>query len=142
MSRAFMKEREDVLPPDASLLQRNAPHYVTAAGRRRLEERLAAEADPRERRRLERSLEHAVVVMPPADRSVAAFGATVAVRDGSNQPQRYSIVGEDEVDIPAGRVGVDSPLAQALLGARAGDTVVWHRPAGDRPLRVEAVTYD
>ena len=141
MSRAFTKERDDAPEPEVVAPPRSGPNHITAGGLAGLRERLAAATDPRERERLEHSIETAVVVEPPEDRTVAAFGATVTVDDGSGKPQRYTLVGEDEVDVKAGRIGSNSPLAQALIGARAGDSVVWHRPVGDRPLTVREVSY-
>ena len=35
-----------------------------------------------------------------------------------------------------------SPLAEALLGARVGERVVWRRPAGDLELTVTGIAYD
>ena len=102
---------------------------------------MAAAEDPRERERLQHSLDAAVVVEPPEDRSVVAFGATVVVSDSSRKQQTYTLVGEDEADVKAGKIGFTSPLAKALIGARAGDHVVWHRPAGDRKLTVKSITY-
>ncbi len=141
MSRAFTKEREDAPEPEIVPPARTGPNYVTAAGLEQLRARLAAAEDPRERERLEHGIESAVVMEPPEDRSVVAFGATVVVADSSRKQQTYTIVGEDEMDVKAGKIGSTSPLAAALIGARAGDHVVWHRPAGDRKLTVKSVTY-
>jgi transcription elongation GreA/GreB family factor len=79
---------------------------------------------------------------PPADLSEVGFGSTVVVEGVGAAPQAYTIVDFDETDLAAGRLGLDSPLAQALLGSRAGAKVVWHRPSGDRKLTVVSVAYD
>jgi transcription elongation factor GreB len=141
MSRAFTKERDDAPEPEVVAPPRSGPNHITAAGLAALRARLPAATDPRERERLEHSIETAVVVEPPEDRSVVAFGATVEVDDGSGKLQSYTLVGEDEMDVKAGRIGSTSPLAAALIGARAGDSVVWHRPVGDRKLKVLSVSY-
>jgi transcription elongation factor GreA len=54
----------------------------------------------------------------------------------------FTIVGDDEADVKAGKIGITSPLAAALLGKRAGGRAVWHRPVGDRQLRIRTVSYD
>jgi transcription elongation GreA/GreB family factor len=141
MSRAFTKERDDAPEPEVVAPPRTGPNHITAGGLAALRERLAAATDPRERERLEHGIETAVVVDPPEDRGVVAFGAAVTVDDGSGKPQTYTLVGEDEMDVRAGRIGSTSPLAAALIGARAGDSVVWHRPVGDRTLKVQSVSY-
>jgi transcription elongation GreA/GreB family factor len=140
MSRAFVKELEDA--PERDLVLKVAePLPITAQGREKLVLALEAASDPAERSRLETILERVYVVAPPDDRSVAAFGATVSVRGAGEEPKRYRLVGPDEVDIPSGDIGSDSPLGEALLGSRVGDTVVWRRPAGDRKLSVRAIEY-
>jgi transcription elongation GreA/GreB family factor len=141
MSRAFTKERDDAPEPEVVPPARTGPNYLTAAGLAELRARLEAADDPRERERLQHSLEAAVVVEPPEDRSVVAFGATVVVADSSRKQQTYTLVGEEEADVKAGKISATSPLAEALLGAHAGDHVVWHRPAGDRKLTVKSVAY-
>ena len=79
--------------------------------------------------------------VPPEDRSVVGYGATVVVRGAGPEPRAFTIVDADLSDPAAGKIGIDSPLAQALLGARAGATVTWHRPVGDRALTVVSVKY-
>jgi transcription elongation factor GreB len=141
MSRAFTKERDDAPEPEIVAPARTGPNYLTAAGLAQLRARFEAADDPRERERLQHSIEAAVVVEPPEDRAVVAFGATVVVVDGSRKQHTYTLVGEEEADVKAGKIGSTSPLAEALIGARAGDHVVWHRPAGDRKLTVKSIAY-
>lgn len=79
---------------------------------------------------------------PPADRNVVGFGATVVVDGVGPTSSTYTIADYDETDLARGLLGIDSPLAQALVGARAGAKVVWHRPSGDRTLKIVSVAYD
>jgi len=69
------------------------------------------------------------------------FGAAVAVRERDGVRRTFTIVGEDEADLKAGKISYVSPLAEALLDARVGATVLWHRPAGDRQLIIEEIDY-
>ncbi len=141
MSRAFTKERDDVPEPEPVLI-RTEPHRITARGLEVLRGELAATTDERRRLALERRIDSAIPTGAPANRDVVDFGARVTVSGTSRGEQTFSIVGEDEIDVPAGRIGEGSPLAQALLGARPGEQVVWHRPAGDLTLTVRDVAYD
>ena len=50
-----------------------------------------------------------------------------------------TLVGPTEADLKNGRLSFESPVAQALVGARAGDTVTVATPGGDRRYRVERV---
>ncbi len=71
------------------------------------------------------------------------FGATVAIMNlASEEPVTYQIVGEDEADIRNGLVSVRSPIARALIGKEAGDTVVVEAPAGRLEYEVLEVRYE
>ena len=52
-----------------------------------------------------------------------------------------AIVGDDETDASAGRIGWSAPLARALIGARVGDERIVRLPAGDKSYEVMAITY-
>ena len=143
MSRAFTKEQDDVYAePLIDLHVAGEPVPVTLAGRTMLEEQLARAESPTERRRLGKLLADLVVVEPPADRTIVAFGATVDVRAEAIGRRRFTIVGADEANVASGSVSAISPLGTALLGGRAGDVVTWHRPVGDVALTIEAIRYD
>jgi transcription elongation factor GreB len=69
------------------------------------------------------------------------FGATVSLRFEDDSEKTYSIVGVDEVDVNNGRISWMSPLARALLKAKAGDYVTFHSPKGEQEVEVLAVVY-
>ena len=68
---------------------------------------------------LTKRLESAQVVDPnerPTDeRDRVFFGATVEVEDEDGKTARYTIVGEDEIDTPKGRISLQSQLARVLF---------------------------
>src|SRR6476646_10843359 len=68
------------------------------------------------------------------------FGARVRVKGASGE-RTVSIVGVDEVDPAKGDVSWISPMARALLKARAGDVVRLRTPAGDEQLEILEVDY-
>jgi len=92
---------------------------------------------------LSKRLENAAVVDPVQRGSCdqVFFGATVTVcrRDGAEHT--YSIVGVDEADAGRGLISWVSPLARALLKARADDVVMLHLPEGVEELEVVEVAY-
>jgi transcription elongation factor GreA len=53
----------------------------------------------------------------------------------------YQIVGVDEADVRAGKVGVTSPIARALIGRNEGDEVVVHAPKGQIRYDVVRIEY-
>ena len=99
--------------------------YVSA----RLEHALQTSTDAASSASLERVHENIV------------FGARVTVEDENGDAHTYQIVGEDEADIKADKVSWTSPLAKALIGQKAGDSVVWVRPVGNTTLEIISINY-
>jgi transcription elongation factor GreA len=95
-------------------------------------------------RDIEAKLAHAHVVDPAqldADGKIV-FGATVDLEDlASGDEVSYQIVGDDEAEIKAGKISVNSPIARALIGKHAGDTAEVDAPSGVREYEVLAVRY-
>jgi transcription elongation factor GreB len=102
-------------------------------------------------REIDRELAHlarrmkAVRVVDPAaqvDRSRVFFGAQVEIADEDDNRQTVQLVGDDEQDAGAGRIGWNSPLARALRGAGVGDLRTVVLPSGSREWEVMAISYD
>ncbi len=71
------------------------------------------------------------------------FGATVELCNLENDDEvTYRIVGEDEADIKAGLVSVNSPVARAMIGRSEGDTAVVDAPGGTLEYEILAVRYE
>lgn len=71
------------------------------------------------------------------------FGATVEMEDqDSGDTVTYQIVGEDEADIKAGKISVNSPVARALIGKYAGDIAQVQAPGGMREYEIIDVRYE
>jgi transcription elongation factor GreA len=71
------------------------------------------------------------------------FGATVELCNiESDEEVTYKIVGEDEADIKAGMVSVNSPVARALIGKKEGDATVVLAPSGEIEYDILAVRYE
>ena len=105
-------------------------------GKRRLRE-----IDRRVRFLIKR-LENAEIVNSSGrDTDQVFFGATVSIRNSSGKTQTLTIVGVDEVEPSSGRVSWISPVAKALLKARAGDNVRLRTPAGEEQLEILEVRY-
>ena len=70
------------------------------------------------------------------------FGATIELEDlESGESVTYQIVGDDEADIKLGMISVSSPIARALIGKHAGDSVDVQAPGGVRQYEVLDVQY-
>jgi transcription elongation factor GreB len=94
---------------------------------------------------LTKRLESAHVVdpkeRPEGERDRIFFGATVEVEDEDGKTSRYTIVGEDEIDTPKGRISYKSPLARVLFKKKEGDTVLFRKPAGEIELTILSISY-
>ena len=92
---------------------------------------------------LSRVMKAAKVVNPAEqpDKHVVRFGATVELADEDDARRTITIVGDDETDAGAGRIGWSAPLARALIGARVGDERVVRLPSGEKWYEVIGIVY-
>ncbi|WP_294337804.1 transcription elongation factor GreB [uncultured Sphingomonas sp.] len=92
---------------------------------------------------LSKRMKAAKVVDPCAqeDRSRVWFGATVTIADEDDNHRTLTLVGDDEAEAGAGRVGWNSPIARALRGSAVGDLRRVVLPAGEREYEVMEISY-
>jgi transcription elongation GreA/GreB family factor len=139
VSKAFTKESDDAPAPGP--VRRGVavpePNYMTPAGARAARSELAAGPDDARARELADHLATAQVLEPPAARDTASLGASVTVEDASGKRTSYQIVGALEADARRGRVFWQSPIGEALYGARIGDEIVLPRGA----VEIVAIDY-
>jgi len=69
------------------------------------------------------------------------FGATVDLEEEGGETVTYQIVGEDEADIKEARISISSPIARALIGKYAGDSVEVQTPGGVKRYELLDVRY-
>jgi regulator of nucleoside diphosphate kinase len=81
---------------------------------------------------LDALLARAAIVSPDAiPRDVVTMNSrVVCVLEGEAQPRDWTLVYPDNADLAGGRLSVLSPIGQALLGARAGQSVDYRLPDG------------
>jgi transcription elongation factor GreB len=92
---------------------------------------------------LVRRLDLSEVVDPAGrDSDQIFFGATVTIANQRGETRKVSIVGIDETDTGRGYISWISPMARALLKARAGDTVTLVTPAGPEEIEIFDVRYE
>lgn len=152
MSVAFRRESdEEHLEPKFELPIPSAPNLVTAAGKRLIEERIAAletaiaAADAEALDALRRDLRYwqtrrttAIPTAAPADGS-AGFGTRVTIRL-AGRTRTIAIVGDDEADPHVDRLAYGAPLAHALFGAEPYDVLAFNgRDGAIEVLAVEPI---
>ncbi len=97
----------------------------------------------RELGQLSKKMKAANVIDPAQqqDRTRAFFGATVTIADEDDARRVITLVGDDEADAGAGRIGWNSPLARMLRGATVGDLRTVQLPAGPKEWEVVDIHY-
>lgn len=70
------------------------------------------------------------------------FGATVTVEDEDGATITYQVVGDVEADIKKNKLSVNSPIARALIGREAGESITVKGPkGGEKEYEILAVEY-
>jgi transcription elongation factor GreA len=110
-------------------LSENAEYHIAKDDQAHLETRI---------KRLRERRNNALVVEADVDDSVLGFGRTAEVLDEeSGNVYAWTIVGPAEADLAQGRLSAQSPVAKALLGRRAGESVEVQAPRGARRYKVQ-----
>lgn len=152
MSVAFRRESDDEhKEPEFELPIPVGANLVTPRGLRllgeevaRLETAAGAETDEEARKKLQRRLRYfhtrqatAEVQTPPADGAIG-IGSRVTYRlNGAKKA--ITVVGGDEADPARGYIAFSAPLARAMIGAEAGESVEYQgREDAIAVLAVEA----
>jgi len=129
ISRSEIAERLREVREDSGNPAENGELMDALAEQTMLERRIAA---------VESRLASARVVPASADGS-AGIGSSVRLRTSTGQIVEHELVGASEADASAGRISIESPVGQALLGRRAGDSVEVEAPTRVRRLELLSV---
>jgi transcription elongation factor GreA len=74
--------------------------------------------------------------------SKVVFGATVKLSDlDSGEEVTYTVVGDHEADVKAGRIAVSAPLARAMIGRERGESVSLKTGKGMREYEIVEVSF-
>ncbi|ATY33608.1 GreA/GreB family elongation factor [Sphingomonas psychrotolerans] len=153
MSVAFRRDSdEEHKEPKFEIPLPAGPNLVTARGLAlieakvvELEAAIAAETaeEPREVLRRERrywnTRRSTAEIAPPPEEGVVGIGSRVRIRL-AGKARVIDVVGNDEADPHADRLAFSAPLANALLGAEAGERVDFNgRPEAIEILEVVAI---
>jgi transcription elongation factor GreA len=112
-------------------LKENAEYHAAKEAQAHLETRIL---------RLREKLVRAEVV-EVTEGDVVGFGSTVEVEDEqTGKTLSYTLVSSTEAAPGEGKLSMDSPVAGALRGRRAGDVALVQTPRGERRFKVVSVT--
>jgi transcription elongation factor GreB len=144
VSKAFTKDDDGTPPPPMRKrgLPVPEPNFITPAGARaaraELEQLAKRGGDPDRIRELTEHLATAQE-LEPQDRDTVGLGASVTIEDAASKQTTYKLVGAIEADTKRGWLSWQSPIANALWGARVGDSV--ELPRGDE-VEIVVIAYD
>ncbi len=103
-------------------LSENAEYQQARESQAKLEERI---------QEINRILKDAEIVSKKKTDDVVSIGSTVEVKKkGDTKSKTFTIVGEGEANMAAGKMSYQSPLGEALFKCKKGDTVNFKSPAG------------
>ncbi len=153
MSRAFTKEDdagddipEKPVPPGPNYVTPQGLEMLKSSARELAERRREISAHGGDTKPIDRDLRYlearisGAILVPPGSGPEARFGALVTLEDEAGKKTSYKIVGEDEARTGPGLLAWTAPLAQSLLGAKAGGKISWQGP-GSAQYTVAAVEY-
>ncbi len=81
-----------------------------------------------------------IVAHDGQDSEVVRVGVRVTVQEKGQDPETFMLVGAKEADPRSGKISHESPIGNALLGKRVGDTARAETPGGSidfKILRIE-----
>ncbi len=85
---------------------------------------------------LEVLLRDATIVDGPASFDEVTIGSEVVVQEDGRDQEVFLIVGAKEADPGAGKISHKSPIGQALMGKKAGETAHAVTPGGELSFKV------
>jgi transcription elongation factor GreA len=89
---------------------------------------------------IENKLKHAVIIKDGVKKGTVSLGSKVDIIDEETKEVfTYEIVGTTEADVELGRISNESPVGNALLGHKAGDTINVVVPVGIVTITVKKV---
>ena len=91
---------------------------------------------------LEAIISRANVIDPRKLSGAIKFGATIRLIDEETELEKvFQIVGEPEADIEKNLLNMQAPLARALIGKEAGDSIEVKTPGGTKSYEIIEVKF-
>lgn len=84
---------------------------------------------------LEEILKNAVIVGGRHKTDAVGIGSVVKIKCGKDE-KSFTIVGSEEADIGAGKISNRSPLGEAMMGKKKGDSFTYTTPAGEKKCEI------
>jgi transcription elongation factor GreA len=88
---------------------------------------------------LEYQLENAVIIDSGDTDSVSMGSKVTVIRKTDNVETTYEIVGFSQSNPAQGKISDESPVGEALMGAKIGETVTVEAPIGSLEFEIKAI---
>ncbi|MHB0978044.1 MAG: transcription elongation factor GreA [Minisyncoccota bacterium] len=109
-------------------LSENAEYHEARDLQARVEDRI---------RHLKALLKNAVIVSEHDMNGAVSVGSSIVLtREGQSDDKNYTIVGSEEADASSGKISVRSPLGQAVVGKKKGESFSFKTPSGTMTYKV------
>ena len=76
------------------------------------------------------------VIIEKTNGDTVSVGSHVTVQEENYDPEKYYLVGAKEADPRNGKISNESPIGQALMGHKAGETVEAETPGGKVKFKI------
>jgi len=91
-------------------------------------------------RRLETIIKSAVIVSEKK-KGIAGFGSQVVIKKkGEKEEHTYTIVGSEEADMRNHKISHLSPLGEAVMGKKKGDSFIFKTPSGSQEYTIVSIS--
>ena len=89
---------------------------------------------------IENKLKYAEIIKEAPKKGTVSLGSKVDfIDERTGEAHTFEIVGTTEADVELGRISNDSPIGNAILGRKAGDTITVNVPKGTINITVKKV---
>ena len=85
---------------------------------------------------LEYILGNAVIIEENGNKDVVSIGSRVTIQEDDYPEETYHLVGATEADPSKGRISHESPIGNALINHKVGDTVETETPGGTIKFKI------
>lgn len=108
-------------------LSENAEYQSARAEQERTEARISE---------VENILLNSEIIKKPKGDSKVQLGSVVKLKSGAGKAKEFQVVGTVEADPLSGKISDESPIGQALLGKKEGDSVEIKTPADTTTYKI------
>ncbi len=89
---------------------------------------------------IEAILKSAIVVEANTDGTIGLGSTITLIRCDTKEEKTYTLVGNEEADLSAGKIAFTSPIGEAVIDKKKGDKVTVLTPKGEMLYEIKSVS--